>query len=238
MNRLKVAIQELRDHLGRDTRGTLLLDKVTAIANDQRTRCASLEERLAAGDAIAKSLRSKLNACESEISAIKAELSSTRARLLASEARERAMVKSETHAEAESYEGGEGRTKKLLNLLGQVRKRFKHCPTNHQTSGGIVVEDLIKSFSFDEFAGLGMVMALCAFCGVPQRIRSETPVLIGQAFDENQQEKFFKWFFKSGNDFGTKTGERLFFAAELSARASRPSISHSPDAAVTKYGHE
>lgn len=202
MNKLKSAIQELKDYLGSDRQGIALLDQITEIANAQRKRAASLEEAATASDANAKSLRSKLDAAELEIATLKGALCRESARLAASEERERVLVshvkrlaEPDPEEATELNEMKDHRDRQVLTLLANVRRRFKKLPLiRYGKYGSLRVESFVKSFSYDEFAGLGMVMAACAIMNVPLRIIAERPIKGGERFNDGQMRKFVRWY--------------------------------------------
>lgn len=192
VNALKVAINDLRTYLGADKKGCELLSEVDRLATAQRKRAASLEDAAAASAEFTKTMRPKIDALESEVASLRAALSREAARRSASETRERALLAQltpETNPD-EAAELNEVADDNLCTLLTKVRHRFKKLP--HRKWSGVVVEDFIKDFSYDEFAGLGMAMAACALCNVPLTLRSERP--LGRSLDEKHKERFFRWF--------------------------------------------
>lgn len=203
MNKLKVAIQSLREHLGADRRGLELLEQVTEIANSQRKRLAAVEEAAEASTANVSILRSTLDGVELEHAALNGTISRLSAKLAASEARERALVLKnqapEDHDNGDQLEQDD-ELQALRRLIKDVWRRFKSVPLRriHQKRT-LIVEDFIKSYSHDEFAGLGMVMALGALMNLPFFIRSENAGHRRDAgfvatLGEKHMSRFVQWY--------------------------------------------
>jgi multidrug efflux pump subunit AcrA (membrane-fusion protein) len=199
VNKLKVAVQDLRDHLGRDSRGLNLLDRLTAIANEQRTRCAAMEASAAASKAAAERLRRDLDDAQSKIVATQAERDRETSIRVAAESRARALAKqiadTAEPVEEDAALQANDRRARVLALLSKVMGKFRKVPVRtYGTTGGLVVEEIVKRFAYDEFADLGMVMALCAIFRVPLNLRSEAPMKPGEEFTETQLARFIHWY--------------------------------------------
>ena len=198
MNKLKVATTALRDYLGADARGVALLEAITEIANAQRKRIATLEESAAGTDATIADLRRERDSARNEAAALKEELHRESAKRAASESRERALA-AQIKAQSEPAEpqlSDQQRAYQVASLLVRVRKRFKKLPVN---DGAVIVEDFIKSFSYDEFAGLGMVLAACPLVNFPLSICANKPLVLGKMLKEgeikeSQAAEFVHWF--------------------------------------------
>jgi len=186
MNKLKVATKALHDYLGNDHRGISLLEELTEIANAQRKRISALEETAAGTGTTIDQLRRERDSAKAEAVAANEELRRETAKRIASESRERALrakIQSETEAEeeylAEDSTRRRSRVDNICRLLRNVRKRFKKLPAVGRNShGALFTEDIIKSFSHNEFACLGMVAAACAMVNVPVPIRAEHPMTL------------------------------------------------------------
>lgn len=199
MNKLKVAVKALRDYLGADRRGIALLDEIVEIANDQRKRVAAMEESAVVSDATINQLRQECAVANRELESVKQELHREAAKRSAAEARHGILL-AQIESQAETGEATtEPQGDRVLALLKQVRKRFKKLPVLGKSSGGLVVEDFIKAYSYDEFAGLGMTLAACALVNLPLKMRAERPVRLGNLVDdgkatEAEAARFVHWF--------------------------------------------
>jgi hypothetical protein len=206
MNKLKLAIQDLRDYLGMDSRGKALLNKVADIANEYRKRSAACEEAAALSDSACKSLREKLVAAEATIARLKDDLSREDARRQAAEDRERSALKSLAQA-TESYDDEiavkDPGVRRIAELFKNVRKRVgKKLKCDGKQ---VAVENYIKTFSNDEFTTLGMIVALCAFVNIPVTAVAINHIGYGrkkggvyQEFEESERlnvaSDFLRWF--------------------------------------------
>lgn len=198
MNKLKAAIQELRDHLGSDLRGIRLLEQLTEIANDQRKRCAALEVAAINSQAAAETARTKLDAAELKIVELRQALDTEVARRVSAEGRERSMLSKvaamqETEPEEEVASVGSFRVRSVQKLVDGVRRRYKKMPGSAQDRG-ILVDDFVKSFTYDEYAGLGMVVSACAFMNFPFTVRAARTMRDEKGWKEEQTAKFVSWF--------------------------------------------
>ena len=217
MNKLKEAIQRLRCHLGSDQLGIKLLEAVTMIANDQRKRVAALEESSAADRDLTKKLHNKLCQLETEVAGLREELSRESSMREAAQSRERAMreqiVKPE---ELESMESSV-REHQIRALLRNTQRRFKKLPVDRVGSRGcLYLEDFVKRFSYDEFAGLGMCLAACALMNVPgPMVKAEQTLqkVIGHRKWDNDADlaRFVHWFrdFIHASPLQTEIGNRM-----------------------------
>jgi hypothetical protein len=168
MNIIKDKIQKLRAHLGSDRIGINLLDAVTTIANDQRKRLASLEESSAADRDAAKALRTKAAELENQVAALKEELGRQTAMREAAQSSERAMRAQIVEPEALESMESSVREHQIMALLRNTQWRFKKLPVDRVGNrGSLYLEDFVKAFSYDEFAGLGMALAACAVMNFP-----------------------------------------------------------------------
>lgn len=212
MNKLKVAIQELREHLGADSQGRALLDEIAEIANVQRKRAAMLEDAAATSEAASKAMRSKLDTAESEVAALKNGLHREAANRTAAESREKTLllqIKAQAEPEEVAQTTDDVHKSNVTVLLAKVRKRFKKLPTRKfGRYGGLIVEDFILKFSHDEFAGLGMAMSACAFMNLPVTLRAER-VVSGKTLSDADSCGFIRWFRDAIHT--TKTQDEMFY---------------------------
>jgi hypothetical protein len=188
MNKVKVAIQDLRNYLGTDRQGVALLDKVAEIADSQRKRAASLEGSVAGSDAIHNKLRLERDAAINEAAVLRGELERERATRSSLESKCSILADRLAPKADEQCDRGD----RFSILLKNVRKRFKKMPARKGV--GIVVEDFIKTFSYDEFAGLGMVAAAVAMTRLPFTLTTASPASIIMDGDNDPRLKSKKLF--------------------------------------------
>lgn len=217
VNKLKIAVQELRDHLGRDTRGVMLLEKLTTIANSQRTRCASLEESLAFAKDTTQTIRRELDAAQLEVVALRNRCETENAKRVSAESRARAceeklaVMQEQDTPEPESVAESD-LSRNLEILVKRVRKRYKRLPGAAGDGHDLIVDDFVRGFTNDEFIGLGMVAALCGFLRLRICLSSSNSLRAGDLWkdDEHCLKQFVRWF-RSRIHF-TKLQDDLYFA--------------------------
>ena len=215
MNRLKEAAKSLQTHLGTDTQGLRLLEKMTNIANEQRKQAsaAAIEvEELKQKAARAKEL---LDQATAEIETLTAELRRQQDLRRATEAREKklsaknAELLAELHPVEEPIDAVDRAvfpTAKVVALLKELRRRFKEMPCE-AGSYGIRVETIVKNYSHDEFASLGMLVAGAALMNLPISVRARITAADSRVKDwkEEYTQKYVFWSRKS---FKTSALER------------------------------
>lgn len=195
MNKLKVAVEALRDHLARDERGVNLLEQLTTIANEQRKRAAALERESANAVEAAGKLQRAVTDALAKIDSLKAAVNRERDKRVSAEARERLATAALQPPDEEPSSEDTTHDSRVLSLIKKVQRRFNKLPVrSFGRVGNLVVEDIIKSFSYSEFADLGMVMAACALVKMPVSIRAENPIVLGELANITQQAKFVHWF--------------------------------------------
>lgn len=151
-----------------DQTGINLLDAVTTIANDQRKRVAALEESSAADRESAKTLRNKLDESHNQIAELTEELRRQTAMREAAQSSERAMRAQIVEPEAMEPMESPVREHQIMALLRNTQRRFKKLPVDRTGNRGyLYLEDFVKTFAYDEFAGLGMALAVCAVMNLP-----------------------------------------------------------------------
>lgn len=196
MNKLKVATQALREYLGADEQGIRLLGEITSIANEQRKRNALLESSSLELSALVESLRSEAAKAKNDALAAREELRSQSSRLSAAEAREVLLgteIENLRRALEPQPELNLAQVDRFTQLMSQVKRRFSKLPPPSQ----LELEDLVHSYSHDQFAGLGMVVALCAIMDVPVRIKSRHVMRDAKGWAEapdNHKGTFVRWF--------------------------------------------
>lgn len=165
MNKAKVAVQTLREYLGRDARGVELLEQLAEIVNGQRKRIAALERSASETDASNSRLQKEAATARQEADASKAELHREAARRDSAESRAKALQAQLAALAEPELEPIDAKRSPVWMLMRSVMKRFKKLPVQRYgtAGGGVMTEDFIKSFSYDEFAGLGMALAAQAF---------------------------------------------------------------------------
>lgn len=167
MNVLKEAIQKLRSHLCRDKIGIDLLDSVTLIANEQRKRNAALAAEAENDRAETGAMRLQVHELQTQVARLKEELSRQSALCAAAQHREQAALAQLSKPEEMETMSDAELERRIEALLRNTQRRFKKLPACK--NGRVYLEDLVPTYAYDEFAGLGMVMAVCAVmgCGIP-----------------------------------------------------------------------
>ena len=198
MNKLKVVIQDLRDYLGSDAQGKDFLNKVTKVANEQRTRCASLETTNAELVTNDKKLRAELDAAKTRIEGLQKENEREVDKRKSAEVRAQALQAQLTAIqdpeEPPPVLAGADRYQKVNQLFKRVLRRYKRMPGTVGDEQTIVVDDFIRSYSNDEFMGFGMVAALLGFLGLAPAIVTEESLDVEGKQKFADQDKFLDWF--------------------------------------------
>lgn len=226
MNKLKVAIQALRDHLGRDSRGIQLLDDVTTIANDQRKRIASLETANAELAEHTGTLRIELDKATEEIRLLKQGIHKEQSQSMAALAKVSLLSKEVESMTLELYGPPDEETtdtieiKTYRRLLKEVRRRFKKMPAGRYAKSVIELQDACPSYSHAELTGLGMLVALCALVGLPCGVASRIKLKDIEGYDFKHDLgpflRMYRNWIQKPNNFEEKcyrAGDRAAIAA-------------------------
>lgn len=86
------------------------------------------------------------------------------------------------------------RVNKIRELSKMVRKRYRKIPLPFGTTRTLRLEDVVKSYSHDEFTGVGMLVCLMALAGVPAMVEAETTMTRLSGWDEKFGAQFFYWY--------------------------------------------
>lgn len=208
MNVLKVAVQDLRDYLGNDARGKQLLEKVVTIANEQRKRIQALETTSADVAASFVAVRDSLVKAEGELQAARLDAAKEAEARKAADYREASLKAEIEHLRRENNEGDDQESMPdtvransgvtaFKSVFKEARRRFgKKLPRIS------CVEDVVKSYSLDEFASLGMLCYLFAAILPFVSWKSKCPLPESQDWDLRKSDRFLaKFFFWAGNNF-------------------------------------
>lgn len=233
MNKLKVSLQALREHLGLDRQGCRLLEQVTEIANDQRKRLALLEKEAAESRAALAMALSETKELQQQNDSLRRDLNSERSRRESMEWNLKAANEKLALLEADDTITGEEDDKPqahaaiIKRLLKDVKTRFpKHIPGTMTDGRVFVIEDFVKTYSHTEFASLGMIVTLCS--AMLGRLTVKTKTEWGKVPGVVSHEimgQFFQWFsnriYVDENSIREKIAQHCFAYSET-VRQSEP----------------
>lgn len=221
MNVLKVAIQNLRSHLGKDTIGLKLLEVVTAIANEQRKRVAALEESSVTNQEDAKAARAAMVELQIQVAKLSEDLERQSALCEAAKNRERSALAQVQHEEPLEPMNDRDLLRRIQSLNRNVQRRFKKLPIDRAGKRCcLYLEDFVKNHTYDEFAGLGMALSACVVMGFPfpKLVAEQTYRTIHRSRDYDPENdlvlaRFVHWY----RDFiyFDPVSDKIFSATEL-----------------------
>lgn len=201
MNKLKLAVQSLRSHLGADQRGLKLLNEVQTLTNDYRKRLSAIEEEVVQLRESLSRSRQETAATDTANSALRASLQQRDAALASAVTRESRLFSELSELQKqlnppapESEAAAPASVRPFLRLLREVKRRFKRMPGGAYDGSELLIEDFVPRHTYEEFAELGKLAVLIAMSGFPVRVRAKTTVKdIPGAVAEDMQD-FVYWF--------------------------------------------
>lgn len=197
MNKLKLALQELRSYLGRDQEGLRKLDAVTRLSNDLRKQVSSQteqeQETLAYTQQLRREAQEKYDAIQTtrdELQHTHHQLAQTRRELaqalktISSLTQQLEQLQLPPVTVDPDYKGSPTAECELLkdprllaDLVDDLRRDFRVCPPGRQSDKDkrltdFELLDVIQSFSPDQLIKLGRLVAVLAIMGYPVILHS------------------------------------------------------------------
>jgi hypothetical protein len=205
MNKAKKTLVDLRNHLGRDEHGKNLLDAVSRELTEQRHRIASLEESNRLLQSQAQKLTRENCDAKVEIATLSEAVETERQRVKSGRVREEDLSKRLQRAEHENEvadeisdtttTGVEQQFKARLKWLSkEVRRRYRKIPPALGTQQAFNLSAVVREYSYDEFAGLGMLMTLLAMHNLQAAVMSDFTVADLKKWDDRECELFLRWY--------------------------------------------
>lgn len=209
MNKLKIAIKNLEDYLGKDEHGVRLLQACAKIANEMRKELAALKEentqlqqKIDKNDEKAKqdivlAVQKANEINENKVKDLSAKVTHYKKRL----------EKEEAEKMQEPVQFDLLCPKARLNHLRILKKDMPFLPKPHYGNGNTYfycITQLAKDFTFSEMAKVGMFVTVASSCvnvAIKMVPPSKTTLSLDSSASEDAKEyakEFLYWFGKKG----------------------------------------